>query len=100
MAYHITIRDGDGNVITDAETDAIALAYNSDEGINGNYLTDCNGETIFHLLLTLDELKEHMMRESPALRLLYEIKDKIVESKVEIDIGAIKRAMQERDQDE
>ena len=40
MAYHITIRDGDGNVITDAETDAIALAYNSDEGINGNYLTD------------------------------------------------------------
>lgn len=100
MAYHITIKDDDGRILTDGESDAIAVAYHGDDGINGHTMIDCDGRTIFHLLLTLDELRDHIMSDNPILRYIYERRDEIIESKIAVDIGTIKRAMQGRDQDE
>lgn len=100
MAFHIIVIDDDKTVVTNVDTDAIALAYHSEDGINGQTMLDCNGRTTFHLLMSLDELREHILRDNPGMRYLYDHRNEIIDSKVEIDIGAIRRAMMGDDEDE
>ena len=98
MSFHIVITDEEDNrVLTDFHTNAIATVYNSDEGVHAESMMNCNGRTLLKLALSLDELRDHILQKDPIAAIMYLMKEKIIDSAVEIDIGAIKRAMMERE---
>lgn len=100
MAFHIVVTDDDGTTLTDVESDGIALAYSAVEGIHGETFMDCNGLKTLHLVITLDKLRERILSQDPFLRLMYDLQVETVSETVEIDIGAIKRALNKQEDDE
>ena len=96
--YHVTI-SANGKTVVDADTNALAIIYSSDDGVHAGNLMDCDGMTMFHMLLTIDQLKEHILRDNPMLKAIYGLKDLLIDKTIEIDMGAI-RSMLERDDNE
>lgn len=100
MAFHIVITDDDGTTLNDVETDGIALAYCAPEGIHGETLIGCDGLKLLRLAITLDKLRERIVSKDPFLRLMYDLQVETVSETVEIDIGAIKRALNKQEDDD
>ena len=100
MAFHIVITDDDGTILTDTETNGAAISYSSPEGIHGETFMDCDGINTLRIAICLDQLREHILEQNPFLRLMYDLKTETISETVEIDIGAIKRALNKREDDD
>jgi hypothetical protein len=87
-------------VVTDASSDCIALLYDTDEGVYASSLLNCDGMTMLKLVIAMDKMKEKIFKREPFLRVMYAMKDEIVGGEIEIDMGALRRAMQEMEEDE
>ena len=100
MAFHIVITDDDGTTLTDVESDGIALAYCAPEGIHGENFINCNGINALRIAITLDKMREKLLEQDPFLRRMYDLQVETVSETVEIDIGAIKRALKKQEDDD
>ena len=99
MAFHIVVKDTEnGRVLTDAISDSIALAYDSEEGVHGESFLHCNGVSALNLVLALDGVRDRILSQDEFLRILYKVKDEILSETVAIDIGAIKQALEGADE--
>lgn len=101
MAFHITVTDNeDGTIAVDDETNAAVLIYNAPEGIHAESYIHCSGKALLHMAFALDAIKERLLSLDPLARILYEARDKFLDGAVEIDVGAIKRALESRGNDD
>lgn len=93
--YRVKVIDeDDGRVLTDAGTDGIALVYSAGEtGIYAHSFMNCGEDDEFHIALSLDKLRDHILRRSPRLELMYLLRDEFIET-TEIDVGAIQAAIE------
>ena len=101
--YRIKIIDeDDGRVLTDAKADCAALVYGEENGIGiyAHTFMNCDNEMAFHIALSLDKIRDHILDRNFVLQLMYALKDEIIEGTTEIDVGAINRALEHMGEDD
>ena len=87
--YRITVYDDD-KLIQDIETNAIVAAMNDEHGTRSVLLShEVGNADMLAILLALDNLKSKIMDNHFSLKLLYAMKDMLVEENTEIDLGML-----------
>ena len=90
--FHITITE-DGKPVADEDTNAIAVAFNTEIGVHTMSLFDCSTDSALDTVLATNKLLSRILDNNPDLKLLFSMKDELVESEVCIDIDALERGM-------
>ena len=93
--FHIEI-SRDGKTVESVDTNAVIACINQQDadGIRVDSFLDCNALTVFEMLLSLDPIKERLLKSDPTIAFLYSIKDCLLDGTTTIDISAIKKQVE------
>jgi len=90
--YHVEIKK-DGKTVEAFDTNAILAAFKPEGGLPGNHaLTylDCDAMTAFDLIMTMDDIRERLFADEPAMKFLYDTKELFIGGSMSIDVSALR----------
>lgn len=91
--YHVKITDGTGRLVTESDGEALVLVHYSDVegGVRCAQLADgaSNGD-LLQVVLGLDHMKQKILGKDPMLKIMYALRDELIDSTTEIDVSALK----------
>lgn len=94
--YHIKITDDSGRTVTEGVANAVGMVFRGDgaDGVRCVSLADgADTAALFEILLSLDELKGHIMDGKPGLQLMYLLRNELVEESVSVDMTKLREAL-------
>lgn len=101
--FELLIKSGDGDVLAEAETEAIAIVYQSAHGCVASSMMETDSMTVFDMVLSLDMLKESILQTDKRLKKMYKRRKRIVRGVTQVDLSmlnALLRDMGDNEDDE
>ena len=98
--FDLLIKNDDGDVLADARTEAIAIVYESSQGCIASTMMETDSMTAFDILLTLDMVKESILRTDKHLRKMYKRRKRIVRDVTQVDLSLLKTLLRNREDDD
>lgn len=97
--FEIVIKNEDGVVLTNAETEAIAVVYQSSSGCIASTMMETTSDTAFDVVLSLDMLKNNILNGDKLLKKMYKRRKRLIRSVTKVDLGLLHALLNNRRDD-
>ena len=98
--FDLLIKNDEGAVMTDAKTEAIAIVYQSAQGCIVSSMMETDSMTAFDMVLSLDMLRDSILKRDKHLKKMYKKRKKIVKDVTQVDLTALKTLLLNMEDDE
>jgi hypothetical protein len=98
--FEIVIKNEDGVVLTNAETEAIAVVYQSSSGCIASTMMETTSDTAFDIVLSLDMLKNSILKDDKRLKKMYKRRKFLVRNVTRVDLGLLHALLNNRRNDD
>lgn len=90
--YHVEITQ-DGKTLQNSDFDGMIVVFTKEGecGIHAESFFNCTGRSVFELLVSLDRMKERILKNDSMLKMLYINKDFIIGDTTVIDVTALRK---------
>ena len=98
--FDLLIKNDDGDVLADARTEAIAIVYESSQGCIASTMMETDSMTAFDMVLSLDMLRDSILKRDKQLKKMYKKRKKIVKDVTQVDLTALKTLLLNMEDDD
>ena len=90
--YHVEITQ-DGKTLQNSDFDGMIVVFTKEGecGIHAESIFNCTERSVFELLVSLDQMKERILKNDSMLKMLYINKDFIIGDTTVIDVTALRK---------
>lgn len=101
--YHVKITDDAGRIVTESDGEALVLVHYSDAecGVRCAQVADgASNGALLQIVLGLNHMKQKILGKDPMLKVMYALRDELIDSTTEIDVSALKEQLFGGDDDD
>lgn len=98
--FDLLIKNEDGAILANAETEAIAIVYQSAHGCVASSMMETDSITAFDMVLSLDMLKESILQTDKRLKKMYKRRKRIVRDVTQVDLSMLNALLRNRGDNE
>ena len=98
--FDLLIKSEAGDILADAETEAIAIVYQTAHGCTASSMMATDMMTAFDMVMSLDMLKESILQTDKRLKKMYKRRKRIVRGVTQVDLSMLNALLRNRGDNE
>lgn len=98
--FELLIKNESGDILADAETEAIAIVYQAAHGCTASSMMETDMMTALDMVLSLDMLKESILQTDKRLKKMYKRRKRIVRGVTQVDLSMLNALLRNRGDNE